>query len=502
MKPPEDRRPNSSSSGCAVRREDRRAGERAGRLTGLANRARRGRSSPAMATIAERNDGVATTARGHPAGLAILSATELAERFSYYGMTALLALYMVKQLLLPGHAEHVIGLTALRHLFEFRGPMPDQAFASLIYGWYGGLVYFTPILGGWIADRFIGTKRAVIARRAADGGRPPCHVLRRRPSSLRLLLLITGSGFLKGNISAQVGLLYPPTSESLRERGFAIFSTGINIGAVLGPLATGHGGGKSMAGMRASRSRPVLMLVALAVYLAGQRHLPDKRPKRAERAAQPALTAEETTPGLGDHPAHRAQRPGGDFLHDDLERRHRLDRREGKPRPVPASWFNSVDSFASVVIAPVLVALWAMAGSAGRRAGRPHQAGHRFCHHRRCPRCSSRPAACLRETARCRSLWALLGYFGMGVGFMWYWPVLLATISKSAPAKVNSTLMGAAFLCLFVGTVLMGWVGSFYEDMSNAGVLDARRCDRVRGDSAWHRLSASPLAKALGLCTP
>src|SRR5689334_24163315 len=98
----------------------------------------------------------------HPAGLAVLAGTELAERFSYYGMTALLALYMVKQLLLPGHAEHVAGLAALRHLFEFRGPMSDQAFASLIYGWYGGLVYFTPILGGLIADRFIGTKRAVM----------------------------------------------------------------------------------------------------------------------------------------------------------------------------------------------------------------------------------------------------------------------------------------------------------------------------------------------------
>jgi hypothetical protein len=76
-------------------------------------------------------------------------------------MTALLALYMVKQLLLPGHAEHVIGLAALRHLFEFRGPMSDQAFASLIYGWYGGLVYFTPLVGGWVADRWIGVKSDV-----------------------------------------------------------------------------------------------------------------------------------------------------------------------------------------------------------------------------------------------------------------------------------------------------------------------------------------------------
>src|SRR6476661_2767569 len=85
---------------------------------------------------------------GHPRGLFYLAFTEAWERFSYYGMTALLALYMVGQLLRPGHAEHVLGLAGLRALLEGNGPMADQAFASLIYGWYGGLVYFTPILGG------------------------------------------------------------------------------------------------------------------------------------------------------------------------------------------------------------------------------------------------------------------------------------------------------------------------------------------------------------------
>ena len=116
---------------------------------------------------------------GHPRGLLFLAFTEVWERFSYYGMTALLALYMVKQLLLPGHAEHVLGLAALRHLFEFRGPMSDLAFASLIYGWYGGLVYFTPILGGLIADRLLGAKRTVILGALLMSRRPPRDVVRR-----------------------------------------------------------------------------------------------------------------------------------------------------------------------------------------------------------------------------------------------------------------------------------------------------------------------------------
>ena len=88
---------------------------------------------------------------GHPRGLAFLGFTEMRARPSSYGMTALLALYMVQQLLTPGHAEHVLGLGGLRHLMEARGPMSDQAFASLIYGWYSGLVYFTPLFGGMIA---------------------------------------------------------------------------------------------------------------------------------------------------------------------------------------------------------------------------------------------------------------------------------------------------------------------------------------------------------------
>jgi POT family proton-dependent oligopeptide transporter len=88
----------------------------------------------------------------------------------------------------------------------------------------------------------------------------------------------------------------------------------------------------------------------------------------------------------------------------------------------------------------------------------------------------------------------------MGVGFMWYWPVTLATISKAAPAKVNSTLMGAAFLCLFFGTVLMGWVGSFYDEMSNATfwTVDATI---AFGGTALMLLLRERLARTLGLCT-
>jgi POT family proton-dependent oligopeptide transporter len=86
---------------------------------------------------------------GHPKGLFYLAFTEAWERFSYYGMTSLLALYMVDQLLLAGHVEHIYGLAAFRVALErLTGSLSTQAFASLIFGLYTGFVYFTPLLGG------------------------------------------------------------------------------------------------------------------------------------------------------------------------------------------------------------------------------------------------------------------------------------------------------------------------------------------------------------------
>ena len=99
---------------------------------------------------------------GHPRGLTYLFTTEMWERFSYYGMRALLVLYMVKYLLLPGH-DDVIGLGALRGVLESAfGPLGVQPFASQIYGLYSGFVYLTPLFGGWLADLLVGQRRTVI----------------------------------------------------------------------------------------------------------------------------------------------------------------------------------------------------------------------------------------------------------------------------------------------------------------------------------------------------
>ena len=103
------------------------------------------------------------TLLGHPKGLFYLAATEAWERFSYYGMTALVVLYMVNQLLLPGHVQHIFGFSGFKAAVEsVVGPLSTQALASQIFGLYSGFVYFTPLLGGMIADRWIGQRNAVV----------------------------------------------------------------------------------------------------------------------------------------------------------------------------------------------------------------------------------------------------------------------------------------------------------------------------------------------------
>lgn len=147
---------------------------------------------------------------GHPRGLGWLSFTELWERFSYYGMQTLLVLYMTHQLLLPGHVEHIAGFAVFRQIVEsVTGPLSVQALGSQIFGLYAGLVWFTPILGGLLADRLTGRTFAIVggAILMVIG-----HFLMAFEQSFLIALtcLLIGVGCFKGNLAGQVGSLYAP----------------------------------------------------------------------------------------------------------------------------------------------------------------------------------------------------------------------------------------------------------------------------------------------------
>src|SRR5215471_17687475 len=224
---------------------------------------------------------------GHPRGLGFLFATEMWERFSYYGMRALLVLYMVKHVLQPDVAGQVIGLTALRHVFEaIYGPLDIQPFSSQIYGSYTALVYLTPIFGGMLADSVLGHRRTVIigALLMALGH----FMMAFEPLLLfALVALILGNGAFKPNMSTQVGELYPP-GDPRRDRAYSIFYVGVNLGAFFAPLVAGTLG-ERLGWHYGFGAAGVGMLIGLTIYLAGTRHLPPDPllASKARRAAKP-----------------------------------------------------------------------------------------------------------------------------------------------------------------------------------------------------------------------
>ncbi len=414
---------------------------------------------------------------GQPPGVYFLAFTEAWERFSFYGMSALVVLYMTQHLLLPGQIEQVAGMGTYRAGLEsVFGPLSPQALASQTFGYYTGLVYFTPLLGGWLADRWLGAKRAVIAGAVLMSAG---HFVMAFEQGflIALLLLILGSGLLKGNIAAQVGQLFPTEDESTRTRAYAIFSMGIYVGAVAGPLACGlvaqiYGWhvGFGLAG--------VMMLVAMITYLAGSRHLPDGRPTRTARLALPPLTPAERRLVLVllivmaitiFHSVAYYQLFNVGLLW--VNAHANLATPLGT---IPTPWFNSIDAFFSVIAVPPLIALWRWQAARRREPGDLAKIGIgagmmtgsalllAF-------------AASLAGDGRTTALLPFAAFALSGIAFLFYWPPLLALVSRAAPAKVNATMMGTVYLTLFISNSLMGQIGGLYETMSPAEfwLLDA-----------------------------
>jgi POT family proton-dependent oligopeptide transporter len=404
---------------------------------------------------------------GHPKGLAYLAFTEAWERFSYYGMTALLVLYMVNQLLLPGHIEHVVGFAAFRAAIEgLFGPLSTQALASQIFGLYAGFVYFTPVLGGWIADRWIGQRTAVVLGALSMSGG---HIAMAFDQSflLALLLLVIGSGLLKGNISAQVGGLYPQHEEARRTRGFAIFSTAINLGAVIGPLVCGFLGARYGWHMGFGAAA-VFMLGALAIYLSGYRHLPARVERKARAAATP-LTREDRRAVVGLIAVmamvvliYVAYYQLANVLPVWLQQYADLSVGAFE---IPIPWFYSIDPLASILSVPLLFALW---NWQARAMGREPSALTKIAIGAFMSAAANLilVAAISLSGGRVYWFWPFLYCVVQGVAFMHFWPTLLALVSQAAPPRINATMMGVTFLTLFVANNLIGWIGTYYEQMT------------------------------------
>jgi POT family proton-dependent oligopeptide transporter len=405
---------------------------------------------------------------GHPKGLYYLAFTEAWERFSYYGMTALLALYMVNELLLPGHVEHIAGFSQFRAAIEsIAGPLSTQALASQIFGLYSGFVYFTPLLGGIVADRWIGQRNAVVLGALSMSAG---HLAMTFDQSFlaALLLLVVGSGFLKGNISAQVGALYPRDDEARRTRGFILFSTAINIGAVTGPLLCGLlaqvYGWRYGFGIAA-----IFMLIGLATYLSGYRHLPARverqsyegvRLNAADRRVVAALILVMIVTVFQSTSFYQVFNVAPIWI-----QQHVAPEVAGFRIPIP--WYQSINATFSIIAVPMLFWLWGRQARRGRDPNELAKIGI-GAWIAAASNLILVAASLAYDGAPIHPIFPFLYSAGLGISFLYYWPTLLALVSRTAPAKVNATLMGFAFMSLFVSNNIIGWLGGFYGTMQPA----------------------------------
>ena len=406
---------------------------------------------------------------GHPPGLAYLAFMEAFERFSFYGMQALLVLYMTSQLLTPGHVEHVAGFATFRagleHVF---GPMSRQAVSSEVFGLYAGLCSFTPVFGGMIGDLVLGQRRAVLV-----GGvmMAAGHFLMafEGPFLLALALLILGCGMLKGNISAQVGNLYRG-ADRRRADAFQLFYMAANVGVFTAPLVCGTLGevvgwhwGFGAAG--------VGMLVSLSIYLAGYRRLPpDTLPPRGQRRGETARLSRKDIPTLAAMGVLLVVVAlfwiaNGEVLNAYMIwARSHLDRQVG-PFTLPITWLQSVSAIVGIGMAPLLIGLWTAQAKRGRE---PSALGKMAigCGLAVAAYGLLALAAALSGPDKVPLVWALGFHLLAQTGYLFVYPIGMALFSRAAPPAINSLMIGIYFLSVFAGSLLVGWVGQFYEAMS------------------------------------
>jgi POT family proton-dependent oligopeptide transporter len=395
---------------------------------------------------------------GHPKGLFVLFFTEMWERFSYYGMRAILVLYLVTQT---------------------TGENPGLGWSNIdalaLYGWYTMLVYVASIPGGWIADRLIGQKKSVLI-----GGLTLClgHCILAIEEMWAfysgLGLIILGVGLLKPNISTMVGGLYKQ-GDSRRDKGFTIFYIGINIGAFLSSLIVGYVGevhgwhyGFGLAGIG--------MLLGQFVYMAGQKHLTHvgnllaktENPEAKKKYEQPLSMIEKDRVKIlllsflivivfwG-----AFEQAGGLMNIYTLEKTNRLI----AGITIPASVFQSLNAAFIILLGTTVAGYWATRSSKSKEASSLFKmaigtmimgTGFFFM---------SAASAEFDTNGSSAMYWLVFAYLFHTIGELCASPVALSFITKLAPVKYASIMMGLYFAMTGFGNKLAGFLGESASDL-------------------------------------
>jgi proton-dependent oligopeptide transporter, POT family len=416
----------------------------------------------------------------HPLALYFLFFTEMWERFSYYGMRALLVYYMTKHILLDQWKETVIGhATIMGGLTKIFGTMDLDAQSSQIYGLYTAFVYLTPLAGGLIADRFIGQRKSVYI-----GGLimalAQFVLMSDRLFYPGLLLLIIGNGFFKPNISTQVGSLYPQ-GDGRRDRAFMIFYVGINVGALLSPLVCGTLGEK-VGWSYGFGSAGVGMLLGLVVYTIGQKYLaPDNVMKQKASSAEAERGAEKEKP--------KAVEP---FKKEEWSRIIGLCvlcllnvvfwgvyEQQGNTLAkwadqntdrvllgweVPGSWLQAVNPSMIFLFTPVIIGFWKKQAAKGKEPSSVAKMAI-GCLVLGTGYALMGVAAIISGGHQASVLWLVGATILLTLGELYLSPVGLSLVTKVSPARVVSMMMGMWFISSFLGNYLQGFLGTYWSKM-------------------------------------
>jgi proton-dependent oligopeptide transporter, POT family len=385
---------------------------------------------------------------GQPRGLTILFLTELWEIFSYYGMRALLVYYMTKQLLI------------------------GQEKASLIYGSYVAMAYFTPIFGGLIADRWLGKRRAVIIGGSimAAGHFMMTFAPLFYPA---LATIALGNGLFLPSLPSQIDTLYQ-ANDPRRGWAYNVYYVGINIGGFLAPLVCGALGefygwhwGFGAAG--------VGMLLGLVIYILGGKYLPDpvrgvKKTLAAGALKAPAGRYRSTfillfAVGLSVTVFRGAYEQFGNTLPLWID--IGVNRTFG-PWTIPMTWFPSLDPLLVILMTPPLLAHWrrrTQAGSPGS-AMRKMALGALIV---AAAYLLLATVAFAAGTGQASWLWVVVFFTVFTFGELYILPTGLGLFARLAPIGYGATTVAAWFLVVSSGSLSAGFVGTLWDRINHAG---------------------------------
>jgi len=422
---------------------------------------------------------------GQPRGLTILFLTEMWEQFSYYGMRALLVYYMTKQLLI------------------------GQEKASIIYGVYTAMAYFTPIFGGLIADRWLGRRRAVIigAVIMAAGH----FMMTFEPLFYFALATIAlGNGLFLPSLPSQIDGLYRP-DDPRRGWAYNVYYVGVNIGGFLAPLICGTLGefygwhwGFGAAGIG--------MLTGLLIYVLGGKYLPEQA-RVARKAAAPAIPAATTESfrstfmllfvvGLAVTVFRGAYEQVGNTvaLWADVG----IDRAAGV-MSIPMTWFQALNPLLVILMTPMLLARWRRRADAGRADSSMKKmafgalivaAAYLLL----------AVVAFAADATRASWVWLAVFFVIFTLGELYILPTGLGLFARLAPVGFGATTVAAWFFAIFTGSLSAGAVGTLWGSTSHAlffavltVIASVAAAILFALDSATRRIEAARAAETIAL---